>query len=158
MNNHLSRWRYTCIRPWRELAFRLDRNELNQVVIMPLILKMGRVTFLISLFHIPHRLPGVRRWFGEDHLPCFCRDVLSRVDECVPFFYPIRYSPECCYYCPWNFVLVFDEFHVEGMKSSWLGATDHVWCSIKGYCCTLVHCCGHTSSLSSGNQWKKAAY
>ena len=92
MNNRLSRWWYTCIRPWRELAFRPDRNELNQVVALPLILKMGRVTSWISLFHIPHRLPEVHRWFGEDHLLCFFRDVLSRIDEHVPFFYAIRYS------------------------------------------------------------------
>ena len=92
MNNRLSRWWYICICLWRELAFHPDRNEPNQVVASPLISKLGRVIIWISLFHIPHKLPEVHQWFGDDHLLCFVWDVLSRVDVHVPSFYAIRYS------------------------------------------------------------------
>ena len=74
------------------MAFCPDQNELNRVVWMSSISKLGRVTSWIFFFHIPHRLPEVRWWFGEDHLLCYSWVVLSRVDERVPFFYAIRYS------------------------------------------------------------------
>ena len=92
MNNRLRRWWYICIHLWRELAFRPDQNEPNQVVVLPLISKLGRVISWISLFHIPLRRPEVLRWFGEDHLLCCSWGVLSHVGVHVPFFYAMRYS------------------------------------------------------------------
>ena len=71
MSSHLSRWWYICIRQWRELAFRPDWNELNWVVALPLIWKVGKEVSWTFLFHIPHRLPEVHWWFGEDLLLCF---------------------------------------------------------------------------------------
>ena len=90
--SHLSRWQYIYIRQWRELAFRPDQNEQDWVVPLPLILKLGKDVSWTFLFHILLRLHEVHWWFGEDHLLCFLRDVLSCVGVCVPFFYAIRYS------------------------------------------------------------------
>ena len=92
MSSHLSRWRYTCIHQWREMAFHPDWNEPNWVVIVPMILKVGKEVSWTFFFDIPHRLLELRQWFGEDHLLCFFQDVLSHVGMHVPFFYTIRYS------------------------------------------------------------------
>ena len=150
--SHLSRWQYIYIRQWRELAFHPDQNEQDWVVPLPLILKLGKNVSWTFLFHILLRLHEVHWWFGEDHLLCFLQDVLSCVGVCVPFFYAIRYSH---WVLLWNLVLVFDEYHVEGMKFSWLGQTDNIGGAILGYCCTLICCLGHASKLSNGDQRKK---
>ena len=92
MSSRLSRWQYTCTQQWRELAFHPDWNEPNRVVTLPSISKLGKEVTLTFLFHIPHRLLEVHRWFGEDHLLCFFQDASSCVDVHVPFFYAIRYS------------------------------------------------------------------
>ena len=92
MSSHLSRWRYTCICQWRELAFCPDWNEPNRVVTLPSISKLGREVFWIFPFRILHRLLEVHQWFGEDHLLCFFQDALSPVDVHVPSFYAIRCS------------------------------------------------------------------
>ena len=68
MSNCLSRLQYTCICQWRELEFRPDWNEPDQVVILPLIAKLGMGVSWTSPFHSPHRLPEVCWWFGEDHV------------------------------------------------------------------------------------------
>ena len=92
MSNRLSRWWYTCIHQWRELAFHPGWNEPNQVVTLPSILNLGKEVSWTFLFHILHRCHEVPQWFGEDHLLCFCQDVLSHIDVHAPFFYAIRYS------------------------------------------------------------------
>ena len=154
MSNHLSRWQYTCIHQWRELAFCPDWNEPNWVVFLPSISKLGKEVSWTFLFHIPHRVLEVRQWFGEDHLLCFFQDVLSRIGEHVPFFCAIRYSHWLLWLLPMESHSCFDKFHVKGMESSWLGQSNNVEFAIQGYCCTLTHCLGHASMLSGGNQQK----
>ena len=63
-SDRLSRWWYTCIRQWRELAFHPDWNEQDLRVSLPLISKTGKKVSWTFLFRIPHMHPKGHRWFG----------------------------------------------------------------------------------------------
>ena len=68
MSSCLSRWQYTCIHQWRELAFHPDQNEPNQVVIVPSISKLGKEVSWTFLFH----LTGSLRCIGGLVRTTFC--------------------------------------------------------------------------------------
>ena len=92
MSNCLSRWWYTCICQWRELAFHPDWNVPDLRVVLHLILKMGREVSWTFPFHIPHSSVRCISGLVRTTFCVFFWDVLSHIGVHVLFFYAIRYS------------------------------------------------------------------